>query len=93
MLTGDSKINHLGLPKFPKRSSVSSANKKRSSEVFVAFIKASIILKVAQIYFNFQKHYLKHRLRQTLSPMLQTLRLSMVILILNFQAIITIGFA
>lgn len=34
MLACEGKINHLGLTKFPKRSTLSDANKNRSSEVF-----------------------------------------------------------
>jgi uncharacterized protein DUF4372/DDE family transposase len=34
MLACEGKINHLGLKHFPKRSTLSDANKRRSSEVF-----------------------------------------------------------
>lgn len=34
MLACEGKINHLGLDYFPKRSTISDANKKRSSEIF-----------------------------------------------------------
>ena len=34
MLACEGRINHLGLSKFPKRSTLSDANKNRSSEVF-----------------------------------------------------------
>lgn len=34
MLACQGKINHLGLEHFPKRSTISDANKKRSSEIF-----------------------------------------------------------
>lgn len=36
MLACEGKINHLGLKDFPKRSTLSDANKRRSSEVFAA---------------------------------------------------------
>ena len=36
MLACEGKINHLGLSNFPKRSTLSDANKKRSSTVFAA---------------------------------------------------------
>ncbi len=36
MLAREGKINHLGLTKFPKRSTLSDANKNRSSEVFAS---------------------------------------------------------
>lgn len=34
MLACEGKINHLGIKHFPRRSTISDANKKRSSEVF-----------------------------------------------------------
>lgn len=34
MLACEGKINHLGIKYFPKRSTISDANKKRSSEIF-----------------------------------------------------------
>jgi hypothetical protein len=40
MLACEGKINHLGLTKFPKRSTLSDANKKRSSEVFASIYKS-----------------------------------------------------
>ena len=36
MLACEGKINHLGLKDFPKRSTLSDANKRRSAEVFAA---------------------------------------------------------
>ena len=42
MLACEGKINHLGLSNYPKRSTLSDANKKRSSSVFAA-IYPSII--------------------------------------------------
>ncbi|MBC7695503.1 MAG: DUF4372 domain-containing protein [Burkholderiales bacterium] len=36
MLACEGKINHLGLTKFPKRSTLSNANKNSLSEVFVS---------------------------------------------------------
>ena len=40
MLACEGKINHLGLTKFPKRSTLSDANKKRSSEVFASIYQS-----------------------------------------------------
>jgi len=45
MLACEGKINHLGLKYFPKRSTLSDANKRRSSEVF------------ADIYYQLYKRY------------------------------------
>jgi hypothetical protein len=45
MLACEGKINHLGLKYFPKRSTLSDANKRRSSHVF------------ADIYFELHKRY------------------------------------
>jgi hypothetical protein len=45
MLACEGKINHLGLKYFPKRSTLSDANKRRSSQVF------------ADIYFQLYKKY------------------------------------
>ena len=42
MLACEGKINHLGLSNYPKRSTLSDANKKRSNSVFAA-IYPSII--------------------------------------------------
>lgn len=47
MLACEGKINHLGLTSFPKRSTLSDANKKRSSNVF------------ADIYQSIYKQYKK----------------------------------
>jgi hypothetical protein len=43
MLACEGKINHLGLSNYPKRSTLSDANKKRSSSVFAANINPFII--------------------------------------------------
>ena len=40
MLACEGKINHLGLTKFPKRSTLSDANKNRSSEVFASIYES-----------------------------------------------------
>lgn len=40
MLACEGKINHLGLTKFPKRSTLSDANKNRSSKVFASIYKS-----------------------------------------------------
>lgn len=40
MLACEGKINHLGLTKFPKRSTLSDANKNRSSEVFASIYQS-----------------------------------------------------
>lgn len=45
MLACEGKINHLGLKHFPKRSTLSDANKRRSSQVF------------ADIYYQLYKRY------------------------------------
>ena len=45
MLACEGKLNHLGLKHFPKRSTVSDANKKRSSKVF------------ADIYYRMYERY------------------------------------
>ena len=45
MLACEGKINHLGLKHFPKRSTLSDANKRRSSEVF------------ADIYYGLYRRY------------------------------------
>ncbi|MFO8146506.1 MAG: DUF4372 domain-containing protein, partial [Gillisia sp.] len=45
MLACEGKINHLGLKDFPKRSTLSDANKRRSAEVF------------ADIYHSLYKRY------------------------------------
>ena len=45
MLACEGKINHLGMEFFPKRSTISDANKKRSSEVF------------ADIYYRLYERY------------------------------------
>ena len=45
MLACEGKLNHLGLNRFPKRSTLSDANKKRNSEVF------------ADIYYTIYKKY------------------------------------
>lgn len=49
MLACEGKINHLGLSNFPKRSTLSDANKKRSSSVFAA---------IYQSIYNQYKHFL-----------------------------------
>ena len=40
ILACEGKINHLGLTKFPKRSTLSDANKNRSSEVFASIYQS-----------------------------------------------------
>ena len=40
MLACEGKINHLGLSNYPKRSTLSDANKKRSSSVFAAIYQS-----------------------------------------------------
>ena len=47
MLACEGKINHLGLTDFPKRNTLSDANKRRKSEVF------------GDIYYALVKKYLK----------------------------------
>ena len=47
MLACEGRINHLGLKHFPKRSTLSDANKRRSSEVF------------ADIYYGLYRRYSK----------------------------------
>lgn len=42
MLACEGRISHLNLKHFPKRSTLSDANKKRTSEVFGAINLASI---------------------------------------------------
>ena len=49
MLACEGQINHLGLTKFPKRSTLSDANKNRSSEVFAA---------IYQSIYNRYRHFL-----------------------------------
>ena len=49
MLACEGKINHLGLTNFPKRSTLSDANKKRSSEVFAS---------IYQSLYNQYRHFL-----------------------------------
>lgn len=49
MLACEGKINHLGLSNYPKRSTLSDANKKRSSRVFAA---------IYQSIYNQYKHFL-----------------------------------
>ena len=49
MLACEGKINHLGLTKFPKRSTLSDANKNRSSEVFAS---------IYQSIYNRYRHFL-----------------------------------
>jgi len=49
MLACEGKINHLGLSNYPKRSTLSDANKKRSSSVFAA---------IYQSIYNQYKHFL-----------------------------------
>lgn len=48
MLACEGKLNHLGIKYFPRRSTISDANKKRSSEVF------------ADIYFDLYHKYRKN---------------------------------
>jgi len=52
MLACEGKINHLGLTKFPKRSTLSDANKNRSSQVFAA---------IYQSIYNRYRHFLSDR--------------------------------
>lgn len=47
MLACEGRINHLGIQYFPKRSTLSDANRKRSSEVF------------SEIYFGLFRKYRK----------------------------------
>lgn len=47
MLACEGRINHLGLQRFPKRSTISDANRKRNSEVF------------SEIYFGLYRKYSK----------------------------------
>ena len=49
MLACEGKINHLGLKRFPKRSTLSDANKNRSSEVFAS---------IYQSIYNRYRHFL-----------------------------------
>jgi len=49
MLACEGKINHLGLSNYPKRSTLSDANKKRSSSVFAS---------IYQSIYNQYKHFL-----------------------------------
>lgn len=49
MLACEGKINHLGLTKFPKRSTLSDVNKNRSSEVFAS---------IYQSIYNRYRHFL-----------------------------------
>ena len=49
MLACEGKINHLGLGNYPKRSTLSDANKKRSSSVFAS---------IYQSIYNQYKHFL-----------------------------------
>jgi|SRR3984885_1970361 hypothetical protein len=56
MLACQGKINHLGLNRFPKRSTISDANRKRSSAVF------------ASIYYDVYKKY--KRFLSDSSPMM-----------------------
>lgn len=49
MLACEGKINHLGLTKFPKRSTLSDANKNRSSAVFAS---------IYQSIYNRYRHFL-----------------------------------
>lgn len=57
MLACEGKINHLGLSNFPKRSTLSDANKKRSSSVFAA---------IYQSIYNQYKHFLSDSSPRTL---------------------------
>ncbi len=49
MLVCEGKVNHLGFSNYPKRSTLSDANKKRSSSVFAA---------IYQSIYNQYKHFL-----------------------------------
>lgn len=57
MLACEGKINHLGLSNYPKRSTLSDANKKRSSSVFAA---------IYQSIYNQYKHFLSDSNTRTL---------------------------
>ena len=57
MLACEGKINHLGLSSYPKRSTLSDANKKRSSSVFAA---------IYQSIYNQYKHFLSDSNPRTL---------------------------
>lgn len=57
MLACEGKINHLGLRNYPKRSTLSDANKKRSSSVFAA---------IYQSIYNQYKHFLSDSSPRTL---------------------------
>jgi hypothetical protein len=57
MLACEGKINHLGLSNYPKRSTLSDANKKRSSSVFAA---------IYQSIYNQYKHFLSDSNPRTL---------------------------
>lgn len=57
MLACEGKINHLGLTRYPKRSTLSDANKKRSSSVFAA---------IYQSIYNQYKHFLSDSNPRTL---------------------------
>jgi hypothetical protein len=57
MLACEGKINHLGLSNYPKRSTLSDANKKRSSSVFAAIYQS--------IYHQY-KHFLSDSNPRTL---------------------------
>jgi hypothetical protein len=57
MLACEGKINHLGLSNYPKRSTLSDANKKRSSSVFAA---------IYQSIYNQYKHFLSDSNPKTL---------------------------
>lgn len=57
MLACEGKINHLGLRNYPKRSTLSDANKKRSSSVFAA---------IYQSIYNQYKHFLSDSNPRTL---------------------------
>lgn len=57
MLACEGKLNHLGLSNYPKRSTLSDANKKRSSSVFAA---------IYQSIYNQYKHFLSDSNPRTL---------------------------
>lgn len=57
MLACEGKINHLGLSNYPKRSTLSDANKKRSSSVFAT---------ICQSIYNQYKHFLSDSNPRTL---------------------------
>jgi hypothetical protein len=61
MLACEGKINHLGIKYFPKRSTISDANRKRESKVF------------SEIYFGLLKQYRKVISDSKLDPIIKNL--------------------